>query len=735
MSINTQSASIAVNGATPVVVNLTSGSPNCAAVTGGRTCSLTVSAPIGSDTFSETLYAGTNATGSVLSQGATTASIVAGTANTVSLALDGVIAALKLTLGNASPPEGSALQIPLTVNFNDASGAAIIGSDPFVTPVTLADSDTTKATTLSKTILNSPADAATLTVAYTGAAISPATISATSGSVSAGVVLSPQATPSPTPAPSSFNDYPTFNYDNQRDGFNPNTTQITPSSVANLHLAWQATVGNAGGDFNVQTQPILATEIPNHKAVLFLGGGSGAVDAQDALTGRNLWSTPTGEWTDDCYPGIGTYGVGGTAAYDPATKSLYIVANKNGSANAFGANTMMHLDGASGAVLGSYDFGANQVGPTELNLSHTAVTLNNGIAYAGTGTTCDISSWRGRIAGVNVPAMTPAQTFFTTWDPNNSRGQGAQPWGGGGVWGWGGVTIDFNGNVLAGIGNTDNGISPPRGISPPFVASPQEYSGYGESLLELSGDLTQVVADNHPIAISSYAQNNDLDINGTPVVFKPLGTGCDPMVALQSKQGSLLLYDETRIGNGPLKSYQFAPTTYSDGFLGVTAFSQATGLLYGVIASDQNPTFFPPGLVAINPGCGSPSVAWRAAFGPDSTSEGIPRSVPAVSAGGVVFVATACSGTSGSCSSVGAGGAVWELDASTGAILNGGSPILYTPAAIRAPATIDGNWVYIVDLSGDLYGLTIDSSFPKIAAKMRTPDSRTFNRLSVPPPR
>jgi hypothetical protein len=165
VSANTQSAAISVNGGTPVVANLAAGSPNCTAVAaGGRICTLSVGAPVGLDTFAETLYAGANATGGVLSQGKTSAAIVAGTANSVSLTLGGTIASLSLAPPSATPPAGTPATIALTLNFQDASGAAIIGSDPFTTPVTLTDSDASGATTLSKQTVMSPADAASLSI-------------------------------------------------------------------------------------------------------------------------------------------------------------------------------------------------------------------------------------------------------------------------------------------------------------------------------------------------------------------------------------------------------------------------------------------------------------------------------------------------------------------------------------------------------------------------------------------
>ena len=480
--------------------------------------------------------------------------------------------------------------------------------------------------------------------------------------------------------------------------------------------------GGTSGDYNTQTQPVLATEIAGHAGVLFVGGGSGRVYGYDATTGSLLWTRNTGQETYTCENGNTAYfGVGGTVAYDPASKSLYVVGNTNPSQNALATNSLYHLDAATGSVLGQVAFASAVTGWPSLDFSHTAVTLGgSGLAYVGTGATCDISSWRGRVAAIRVPAMTVANTFYTVWDPQNTRGNGAQPWGGGGVWGWGGVSLDANGNVFTGVGNTDNGSTTHGAINTPFVASPGEDSGVGDSFIKLSADLSTLDDVNHPIPQTAFSGDSlDLDLSGTPALFQPNGAGCDPMAALQGKSGTEYLYDAAHIGTGPVAQYQLAPSSYADGFLGGPAYSPATGLLY-VNVTSSNESLFPPGMIAIDPGCGHPSVTWRAAFGPDSYAAGsdvypgAQRSVPAVSAGGVVFVGTACTPTgAGTCAgspsasasqriTAGAaghlaaatgprklavccsppgsavGGAIWALNAFTGAVLNGGNPLLTT---------------------------------------------------------
>jgi hypothetical protein len=497
----------------------------------------------------------------------------------------------------------------------------------------------------------------------------------------------------------------------------------------------------------------LATEIPGHAGVLFVGGGTGHVYGYDALTGTLVWTRVTGQMTYTCESGTTSYfGVGGTVAYDPGSKSLYVVGNQNTTLGGIGTNTLFHLDAGSGAVLGQVNFSPPTSGWPSLDFSHTSVTLGpNGVAYVGTSATCDISSWRGRVAAVNVPAMTLANTFYTVWNGTT------QPWGGGGVWGWGGVSLDFSGNVLTGVGNTDNGTTSHGTIVAPFVAAPKEYSGYGDSLVQLSPSLSTVEASNHPIPPGNYGgDSNDLDLDGTPAIFQPNGVACDPLAAIQGKSGTIYLYDTTRIGNGPIAEYQLAPSSYADGFLGGPAYSPVTGLLYVAVPS-SNDSLFPPGMIAINPGCGSPSVAWHAAFGPDSyapgsdLSPGLPRSVPAASAGGVVFVGSICTSTATGCSATtsstsarprsggnkpliccappgNSGGALWALDASTGTVLNGGNPLIITNGPLRMAPTIDGNWIFVLDNKGNLYGLTIDPSYPAINTRYRAADPRQRER-------
>lgn len=739
VSSATQSVRVRVNGGTPVVANVAPGSPGCVAAPQGTQCSVNTSAPVGVDTILVELFGQLNAGGPTLSQGVATATIVAGAANTIPIALNGVVAKVVLALANRTPPQGAATTIALTVTMLDASGATIIG-DPFVSPVTLTDSDTSGATSINRTTLTSPADAVGLTVSYNGAAIGPVTFGATVSGVPAGNVTtatltpmmstptpspsptpkptptpvptpSPTPKPTPTPVPANLVDWPTYGFDNHRDGFNPSAGALTPAALANLHLAWRQLYG----DYGTQSQPVLATKIGGHPGLLFVGGSLGIVYAFDASTGTRAWQTSLGTLRYQCDNGSQSQtGIGGTVAYDPASRSLYVSSNANSAPNAPATNAIVRLDAASGAQLGSVTIGTSAL-PGEFNIAHTGITLANGFAYAGTGSSCDIPSWRGRVAAVSANASGNANIAYTTYGVGGN-------FSGGGVWSWGGVAVDDGGAVYAGVGNADTSQGA-TGPQPPFTQTTNEQAGYGDHVIKLSSDLSSVIAANYPGG--NVGSADDLDFAGTPVLFKPLGCN-DTLLASEGKAGQVVVYDTLNVGAGPIASFRISPTTSSPADIGNPAWSPSTGLLYINVTSGSGGAIDPPGMIALRPsGCNgstSFSVAWHTSFGPDSFSGSAvrPRSAPTVTAGGVVFTGTPCSpdGNGGCGPTITTnGGALWALDAVSGVLLNNGLPVLLTGSHIRAPAVADGTWVYVQDDGAGLYGLTIDPSVKAIQAR------------------
>ncbi|HEY0381485.1 MAG TPA: hypothetical protein VGC72_04750 [Candidatus Elarobacter sp.] len=713
VSSATQSIRLRINGGTPFVMNVATGAQGCTTVTQGLQCTVTTTAPVGTATIFAELFGQPGAGGAALSQGTTTATIVAGT-NNIALTLNGVVAKVVISLANTAPQQGTPATIPLTVTMLDAAGATIIG-DPFSNPVTLTDSDTSGATSISRTAITSPADANGLTVSYNGAAIGAVTIGATASGVTAGNVTTATLTPKSAPPTTGFVDWPTYAFDNHRDGFNPSSGAFTPAAMSGLHLAWQQFYG---GDYNTQSQPILATNLANHAGMMFVGGSLGVVYAFDALTGNLVWQRNLGTEQYRCESGdVSQIGIGGSVAYDPASRTIYVAANANTTPNSPATSSIVRLDAASGAQLGSVVIASSAL-PGELNVTHTSVTLSNSynLAYAGTSAPCDVSSWRGRVAAVDLNASGSPHTFFTVYNV-----YGGPNYSGGGVWGWGGVSIDDAGAVYTAVGNADD--SPlPGGPLPPFVHSASEQAAYGESIVKLTADLTSVMTSNEPGGRNN--NSGDVDFAATPVLFKPLGCS-DTLVAAQGKAGELVVYDTRDLDVGPIARFRVAPTTDDISNIANPAWSPATGLLYVNVTSGTGGSINPPGIIALRPsGCNFAttfSMAWHTAFGPDARTgaNGPARSAPTVTAGGVLLAGTGCTtdGNGGCLASYGAtfNGALWALNASTGVMLNNGKPLLITSDHIRAAPVVDGQWVFVQDDAAGLYGLTIDPNVRAIA--------------------
>jgi hypothetical protein len=536
----------------------------------------------------------------------------------------------------------------------------------------------------------------------------------------------------PTVEPTvAFDDYVTYGYDNARDEYNPNTSAITPSSIAHLHLAWQVAVGDGASLF----QPLVLTNVvPGHPVALVVGGYE-TIYAYDALAGGSvIWQTTLpGQNLQNC----GTAGVSGTAVYDANIGGgVIFVADGNGASMNPSHVVLYELSAATGSQIASVDVTPYLVNGEAVS-SHTAVTLANGMLYLGTGSSCEGApppwnpNWLGRIVAVNPNTMTIADTFFETY------GQGGLS-GGGGVWGWGGVSADGSGNIYSGSGNAEtasaNSYQTP---APPVLSTTTENTGYAEHLVKLSSNLQTLEGSDAP-TFNFAVGYGDLDYPGSPTLFQPpIGSGCSDLLSGTMGKGGLLVINDTT-SLSEVDTYQLSIPSGNAFYIGNPAYSPALGYLFAPISSSgTGGAILPPGLAAIGP-CGN-TMVWHDQFGPDSsqyTTGDDPRSVPAVTAGGVVFVGTPCTPNAGNTNcttpSGSAQGALWAINASTGTVLNGGNPIVITGDNIRMAATTDADWVWVFDTSGNLYGYTIDPSVPAVAVHRANRRPRPYRIEELP---
>jgi virginiamycin B lyase len=181
ISPSTQSMSLNASGQPNQIFNLTPSSAGCSTSesTGYLTCTETAFFPSGQQTIQIYLYDQQNGTGNQLSAATTSVNIAEGGTTTIPITLDGIPSTAKVLLNGsatASVPVGTPTSIPVTVDAYDADNNLIVLPGNYSTPITLMDSDTSGATSLSSSSVTTPGTS--LTLSYTGATLSSASISA-----------------------------------------------------------------------------------------------------------------------------------------------------------------------------------------------------------------------------------------------------------------------------------------------------------------------------------------------------------------------------------------------------------------------------------------------------------------------------------------------------------------------------------------------------------------------------
>lgn len=131
-----------VGGVNPKTIDTVAHAHGCKSDGGQTVCTGTALGSPGDDVFSVTTYAGTNATGSILSVGSVEAKIHGSAGgvqvNQLSLTLYGVIQALRLSLSPNSGKRGHPETSQATLSAYDATGAQIVGPSDYDEPVVIA---------------------------------------------------------------------------------------------------------------------------------------------------------------------------------------------------------------------------------------------------------------------------------------------------------------------------------------------------------------------------------------------------------------------------------------------------------------------------------------------------------------------------------------------------------------------------------------------------------------------
>jgi hypothetical protein len=696
ISPSTASLSISINGATPAISNLTPQSQGCTAIASGTQCTVMLPAvPTGNDTFVISTFDALNGTGNELSTGTVTQAIVPAQANAVNVTLDGIVTQIVLALQNfnpQSPPaEGTKTSLGVTVMAQDADGNTIVGPGSYDNPITMSDTDASGTTSLSTTTVSGPAT--TVTLDYSGGPLSSGGLNAYLTASSSGVSSSKVTGTYFFTAQQSWATWGDSPY---RNSYNPTETKLTASNVSGLQLLWQTTLGGI-----ITGEPVVVANVSGTSEgpvdVLYIGDAHANFYAMNAGTGKVLWTktleseTINGNSSDpaqnQCFdqPG-GVYGIGGSPVADPARNTVYTV---DGMGYIYGLNLATGAQAFRAGPMWPYDASDNDLNITN---SYSALTedVENGVVYVPGAAHC------GKINYGGVQQYNIASGAITNWYT-----MGGPPNFYGGVWGPGGAVID----PRQATDSSDDNIY----FGTAFGPTPPGAGQYPYSIVRLNENMTVNSASVNPVG-ATWPQ--DLDFGDTPLLFAPAAaSGCStPMLlAAESKNGVLYLYNADNLSAGPTQTIQLGTLSVNGVNLGTAAYDPTRNLVYINNGSDSSSnasssSTIKHGLVAftLTSTCRL-ALAWQVIVGPDDTQDG-PPSPPTV-ANGVVYYADGPG--SSSCTPVGSSSCgpspadFNAYDATSGALL------FHTtlPGPLFTPPVVVNGRVYITSWDGQGPGI------------------------------
>ncbi len=434
-------------------------------------------------------------------------------------------------------------------------------------------------------------------------------------------------------------DWATWGNGRERHGENVLERRISLTNVHQLTEQWSVDLGAISN-----TAPVVAANLlVNGRStdLIYVGSEHGMFYAI-ARDGTVVWSRDLGSRTTNCADTPdGTFGVTASAAFDRANKRVY-VAGGDGYVHAF--------DAVSGAGVPGW--------PVQITTDPTHEVVWGGLQlvddhlYVPIGSHCTAAPYHGRIVDISPTSQSIQHTFWVT-DPAGPSG--------GGVWGWGGVSVDLgSGDLFAATGNG--------------LADPENF-GYADAVLRLSSSLELEQYDKQPVTI-----RND-DYGSTPVLFQ--APNCPRQFVVERKNGSLYLYDRDAISSGYRQRIEMG----TPNFFGVPAYSNATKMVYVVNQKGSPDGTYVPGLAAfkVNASC-KLTLAWQTRL---ATSNATAPSV----ANGVVFLPS------------GGSGKVYALNALTGELLWDSGTTL-TGRAYSQAVVVNG-FLYAVSWDHRLHAWTI----------------------------
>lgn len=464
------------------------------------------------------------------------------------------------------------------------------------------------------------------------------------------------------PIAAHADDWLTFGKTAQRQGYNGQETLLSEQTVPGLHQLWQFAMNGP-----ILTQPLLASGIPvddgtgtgNTVAIdlVYVADTTGLVAAFDAGGGGMVWDNqlPALPTTCDDFP-TGLIGVIGTPTIDKPLNRMWVVA-ADGSLWGLALDTGLPLPGYPLQIIEP----DNSNGKT---INYGALAYFDGSLYVPTAGQCDVPPYHGQLIKVAVgKTAADVPQVATRWYPTGATGPD-----GGGIWGFGGVSIETDGSFL--YLATGNALTVPENV------------GYANQVVKLDPDLRPVAA-NAPGLVGA-----DLDFGATPLLYQP--ADCPAQMAAMNKSGALFVFNRSsnELAAGPLQRIEVTPTSGIGDFIGLPAYDPVSQQLYLGSPADDASGKYPHGLLAfgVSTNC-TLTLQWQKTIGFDVSQVPDNPTIPPVAANGVVYYST------GSASSV------YAYSAAGSPLWNSGQQIT---GGIIAPPTVVNGMLLVADYKGNI---------------------------------
>jgi outer membrane protein assembly factor BamB len=484
--------------------------------------------------------------------------------------------------------------------------------------------------------------------------------------------------------PLSGSDWLTYGHDPQRSGNAAGESAITTTSVKNLVLKWSAVLD---GKVTAQLLFVSATVVGGQtRDVVVAATAANSLYALDAATGTQLWRTNFGPASGSTVV-PGGIGISASPVIDRNRNLIYTVSD-DGRLHTLRLADGTEATSALPVILDSLN--PPVLSNTLTNVVWGGLTLVGGNLYITTASDGnDTNPWWGRIVRVDVSGAAPVIAGLFKVVPSI-----AAPNGGGGIWGYGGVSADSLGRIFAAT----------AADSKPYTSTvPEGYTPYAGRMVALAADLGYSATTSplgsplgsyeppHPSPCPGAPGVCDMDFGATPIIIQP--SSCPAaLTGAVNKDGHIYLLPTDDLAASNTTSLQgLALNNAFDGpgaggLTGVPAY-WPTGSMMFVTDGGPGINGISAGVVGLTVDCNAPPtylhVAWSV---PLAAADNQPPSSPTV-ANGVVFVGS------------GINGSIHAYDATTGSELWNSGNAIASGATFAAPMVASGS-LYVATWNG-----------------------------------